>query len=93
MAADTGDSVAYRRVAGGGVGNDTNRRFIQSETVAVDKIVALQPVRQIENHLPAIVREIERVGEDVLCADTSGKVVAFPVRPIARFVAVPPLDC
>ena len=28
--------------------------------------------------------EIERVGKDVLCPDTPGKVVAFPVRPVSR---------
>ena len=29
-------------------------------------------------------REIKRVGKDVLCPDTPGKVVAFPVRPVSR---------
>ena len=84
MTAYTGKSVAHRRVAGCRVGNDVYRRFIQTETGCVDKVISLQTVWQIEDDLPTIVREIKRVGKDVLCPDTPGKVVAFPVRPIAR---------
>ena len=53
----------------------------------IDKVVSLQTVWQIEDDLPAIVVEIKRVGKDVLCPDTPGKVVALPVRSIARGMA------
>ena len=56
----------------------------KTETGRIDEVISLQPVWQIEDSLPAIVREIERVGKDVLCPYTPGKVVAFPVRPVAR---------
>ena len=84
MTTYTGKPVAHRRVASGRIGNDVYRRFIQTETGCVDKVISLQPVWQIEDSLTAIVREIKRVGKDVLCPYTPRKVVAFPVRPVAR---------
>ena len=59
MATDTRNSVAHRRVARCGIGNNVYRGFSPvGNHYRIGKVVSLQSVWQIEDGFPAIVREI-----------------------------------
>ena len=87
MATETGKPVAHCRVARRRIGDDVYRGFIQTESGGVDHVICLQAVWKIEHGFTAIVRERERVGKDVLRADTAGKVVALPVGAVSGGMA------
>ena len=84
MAADAGEPIPDYRVAGRRIGDDVYRGFIQPYPRRVGEVIGLQAVRQIENNLTAIVRERERMRENVLTFHIPCKVVGFPIRTISR---------
>ena len=92
MAAHAGDAVSHGLVAARRVLHDLRRPDLETGARGVGQVVALQPVRQVEDDLAAVMHEAKLVGkcseavlraereeEEALPVLVAGEVEGFPI--------------